>query len=141
MFSRAWSSSALRVLLAVAAAVVMSACGSAVEPVTVPEPVAARADEGGGVAASAVTVLGGVPVASCDFVNPTGYGITLSGQSLASTSGNETLQCRGTVTPAPPGLEFFEGFPCYMPQTSDWTSNSQLTVRANGSASLTCKAK
>ncbi len=76
-----------------------------------------------------------------DFVNPTAYSLSLTGNSSASTSGNETLQCRGSVAPAPSSLEFYSGFPCYLPQTQDWTSNSQLTLRTNGTASLTCKGK
>lgn len=143
MSLRVWSTPAMRALLVGAGTVVMVACGSDTAPVTAPEPVAvpAPAEGGGAVRASADTALAGVPVASCDFVNPTAYSLSLTGNSSASTSGNETLQCRGSVAPAPSSLEFYSGFPCYLPQTQDWTSNSQLTLRTNGTASLTCKGK
>jgi hypothetical protein len=132
------SPSAIRIVLAGMGAVVIVACGSDVAPVSAPEPVSALApaDGGGSVAASAVSTE------SCEVVGPSGYTLTFAGgTSSLSASGNETLQCRGSVTPAPGQTEFYSGFPCYLPQTGDWTSRSYLTLLTNGGASLKCQAK
>jgi hypothetical protein len=137
MFHRALSPSAIRTVLAGMGAVVMVACSSDVAPVSAPEPLAALApaDSGGTVAAS------GVSIESCELVGPSVYTLTLGGTSSMSTSGNETMQCRGGVAPAPLQNEFYSGFPCYLPLTGDWTSRSYLTLLTNGSAILRCQAK
>jgi hypothetical protein len=122
-------------LLAGMGAVALAACGSDVATVSGPDSIAGSAPAGGG---SAVASAFSFP---CQFVPPPDYIVTLSGNSSISFSGNETLQCRGTVTPAPESTLFFSGLPCFLPDTGDWTSNSQLTLRSNGSASLKCQAK
>jgi hypothetical protein len=115
--------------------VALAACGSDVATVSGPDPVLGSPRTGGdAVAASAVSF-------PCQLVGPPDYAVTLTGNSSFSFSGNETLQCRGTVTPAPERTLFFSGLPCFLPDTGDWTSNSQLTLRSNGSASLKCHAK
>lgn len=144
MLLRAWSPSAVGIVLAGMAAVVTAACGSAIPPVSAPDPVAAPAPAGmrdAGAPSADAVLAASVYAGSCDLVGPEGYTLSLSGSSSASASGNETLQCRGTVTPAPARTEFYSGLPCYLPQTADWTSRSTLTLRSNGGASLKCQAK
>jgi hypothetical protein len=137
MLHEALSPSVIRTVLAGMGAVVMVACGSDVAPVSAPEPVAAIAptNSGGTVAASAVSV------GSCALVGPAGYTLSFDGTSSMSASGNETLQCRGSVTPAPTNTEFYSGSPCFLPLTGDWTSRSYLTLHTTGSATLKCQAK
>ena len=103
--------------------------------------VPAPAEEEGPSRRRRTPVPAGDPLRVLRLREPDGLRHRLAGNSSPSTSGNETLQCRGSVAPAPSGLEFYSGFPCYLPQTQDWTSNSQLTLRTNGTATLTCKGK
>jgi hypothetical protein len=137
MFLRAMSPSTVRPLLAGVGAIAMVACGSEVAPVFAPESavVQSSTDHGG------VTGLANVSVGACELVGPSGFTLTLSGRSSAAPSGNETLTCLGTVTPAPSRTQFFSALPCYLPVTGDWTSNSELILRSNGGASLRCQAR
>jgi hypothetical protein len=142
MFRSLWCSSVSRALLAGAAAVVMAGCGSGVEPVTAPAPVAAPApmEEAGRVTASEVA-LTGTPVASCDVFGVP-YTLTASGSSYFSTSGSEVLICRGSVAETPPARgQVLYGFSCYLPQTMDYTTISQLVVNPWGGAVLRCQGR
>jgi hypothetical protein len=122
-------------LLAGMGAVALAACGSDVATVSGPDLVLGSGQS------SADAVAASADSFPCQLVGPLDFAVNLTGSSSASVSGNETLQCRGTVTPAPDKTLFFDGLPCFLPETADWTSNSHLTLHSNGAASLRCQAK
>jgi hypothetical protein len=138
MFSRTVYTCIPRALVAIAAALVMGACGSeGVAPAAVTGPTAAAA----GPETGTFTSSAGVAVASCDVFGVP-YTLTLSGSSHLSTTGSEVLICRGSIAETPPAQgEVLHGFSCYLPQTMDYTTISQLVVNPQGGAVLRCQGR
>jgi hypothetical protein len=132
---------ALALQTALLASSVVSACGSPAGPPVAPDAIVRPVPTESGGAARATAVAPDTKIVGCTcFV--LGYDFTTTScVSALSSSGNETVTCRGQVLPTTGETQVVFGQSCLLAQTGEYSTISQLVINPNGGATLRCQSK